>query len=319
VLAVQPLVRARLLGLVWCCLPVGNASTHSRRFTSVTVFSGSMNTNQQPDQKPATAARIYDYLIGGTHNFPADRSAAEAILQQAPVARPAARANRGFLGRAVRFAAESGIRQFLDVGSGIPTERNVHECAQDIDPTSRVVYVDIDPVAVAEGLELLEANKYATSIRGDVRDASAILQHRAVAELIDFTQPVALILCALLHFVQDDEAATAAIATFRAACVPGSYLILSHTTPPDIWDDEAERVVVAESEQALRAVYARQTATPVRMRSRAEIEDFFGGYDLVDPGLDWVGKWRRVGADEAEFGGDSRLAGILAGVGILRA
>jgi hypothetical protein len=277
-----------------------------------------MDTNLHPDQKPATAARIYDYLIGGTHNFPADRSAAEAVLQQAPVARPSARANRGFLGRAVRFAAESGIRQFLDVGSGIPTERNVHECAQEIDPTCRIVYVDIDPVAVAEGLELLATNKYATSIRGDVRNPSAIFRHRAVAELIDFTQPVAVIMCALLHFVQDDEAASTAIATFRAACVPGSYLILSHGTP-DIGADEQERVVLAQNERELRTLYSRQTATPVRMRPRAAIEDFFGGYDLVDPGLDWVGRWRQDGADEAEFGGDSRMAGILGGVGILRA
>jgi hypothetical protein len=277
-----------------------------------------MDTNLHPDQKPATAARIYDYLIGGTHNFPADRSAAEAVLQQAPVARPSARANRGFLGRAVRFAAESGIRQFLDLGSGIPTERNVHECAQEIDPTCRVVYVDIDPVAVAEGLELLAANKYATSIRGDVRDPSAILRHRAVVELIDFTQPVALIMCALLHFVQDDEAASAAVATFRAACVPGSYLILSHGTL-DIGGDEEERAALAQNERELRTVYARNTATPVRMRSRVAIEDFFAGYDVVDPGLDWVGRWRHVGPDEVEFGGDPRMAGILGGVGILRA
>src|SRR5215475_1635393 len=120
-----------------------------------------MNTSE-PADKPATAARIYDYFIGGSHNFPADRAAAEAILQGAPSARPAARANRAFLGRAVSLAAESGIRQFLDIGSGIPTERNVHECAQEIDPTSRVVYVDIDPVAVAEGLQMLEHNEHAT-------------------------------------------------------------------------------------------------------------------------------------------------------------
>lgn len=285
----------------------------------MTVSSGSMDTNLHPDQKPATAARIYDYLIGGTHNFPADRLAAEAVLQQAPTARPSARANRGFLGRAVSFAADAGIRQFLDVGSGIPTERNVHECAQAIDPTSRVVYVDIDPVAVAEGLELLAHNRYATSIRGDVRDPSAILRHRAIAELIDFSQPVAIIMCALLHFVQDDDAASEAVATFRAACVPGSYLILSHTTPPDIWVDEKERAAVAESEQELRAVYARRTATPVRMRSRAAIEEYFDGYDLVDPGLEWVGRWRHEGEDEAEFGGDPRMSGLIGGVGILRA
>ena len=166
-----------------------------------------MDTTERPEPKPATAARIYDFYIGGTHNFPEDRAAAQAAIDQVPLIRPAARANRAFLGRAVRFAAEAGIRQFVDVGSGIPTEGNVHEIAQDVDPACRVVYVDIDPVAVAEGLEILADNACATSILGNVLDPPAILSHAEVANLIDFRQPVAFIMCALLHFVPDDDAA----------------------------------------------------------------------------------------------------------------
>jgi hypothetical protein len=277
-----------------------------------------MDMTARPEAKPATAARIYDFYIGGTHNFPADRAAADVIIKQVPMIRPAARANRAFLNRAVKFAADAGIRQFLDVGSGIPTEGNVHESAQDVDPTCRVVYVDIDPVAVSEGLEILENNEFATAIRGDVLAASAIVEHRAVAQLIDFSQPVAIIACALLHFVPDDAAAHAAIKTFRDASVPGSYLILSHGTPPDGTVDAAERAEFAEGEKAVQGVYAGRTTTPVRMRSRADIESFFEGYDLVDPGLSWVGEWRPIAADQVEFDGNSRLSAILGGVGKLR-
>jgi O-methyltransferase involved in polyketide biosynthesis len=277
-----------------------------------------MDTPERPEPKPATAARIYDFYIGGTHNFPEDRAAAQAAIDQVPMIRPAARANRAFLGRAVRFAAEAGIRQFVDVGSGIPTEGNVHEIAQAVDPECRVVYVDIDPVAVAEGLEILADNPHATSIRGDVLDAPAILAHRRVAALIDFRKPVAFIMCALLHFVPDDEAAQAAITTFRGASAPGSYLILSHGTVPDETVATRERDEFAEDEKVVRSVYSRRTTTPIRMRSRTAVEAFFEGYDLVDPGLAFVGEWRAVGPDQPEFAGNSRLASILAGVGKLR-
>jgi hypothetical protein len=277
-----------------------------------------MDTTEPTKQKPATAARIYDFYIGGTHNFPEDRAAAQAAIDQVPLIRPAARANRAFLGRAVRFAAEAGIRQFIDVGSGIPTGGNVHEIAQDVDPGCHVVYVDIDPVAVAEGLEILAGNDVATSIRGNVLDASAILAHPSIAELIDFEQPVAIIMCALLHFVPDDELAHGAVATFRSASTPGSYLILSHGTHPDATVGAQERAEFAADDKVIQGVYAHKTTTPVRMRSRADVEAFFDGYDMVDPGLTWVGAWRPVGSDQVEFGGDSRLASILGGVGKLR-
>jgi len=277
-----------------------------------------MDTTQRHEQKPATAARIYDFYIGGTHNFPADRAAAEAAITQVPLLRPAARANRAFLGRAVRFTAESGIRQFLDLGSGIPTEGNVHEIAQSVDPASRVVYVDMDPVAVSEGLEILDGNPNATSIRGNVLDTAAVLAHPSVTELIDFSAPVAIILCAMLHFVPDDEVARGAITTLREACVPGSHLIVSHGTVPDASAAPEFRSEFADSEKVVKGVYAQQTTTPVRMRPRADIESFFEGYDLAEPGLTWVGAWRPDGADQPEFDGDSSLASILGGVGTKR-
>jgi len=184
-------------------------------------------------------------------------------MEMVPLIRPAARANRAFLRRAVRFAAEAGIRQFLDVGSGIPTEGNVHEIAQDVDPACRVVYVDMDPVAVSEGLEILDGNKNATSIRGNVLDIPAILSHPRVAELIDFSEPVAIILCAVLHFVTDDDAAYAAVDRLRSVSAPGSYLILSHGTPPEETVEAVERAEFAEGENVVKGVYARQTTTPL--------------------------------------------------------
>jgi len=267
-------------------------------------------------QKPATAARIYDYYIGGTHNFPADRAAAEAAIAHVPLIRPAARANRAFLRRAVRHAAEAGIRQFLDIGSGIPTEGNVHEIAQDVAPEARVVYVDIDSVAVAEGLEILEGNPHATSIRGNLLDTAAILAHPSVAELIDFDQPVAIILCAVLHFVPDDEAAHRAVSELVAATCAGSRLILSHGTLPDETIDQQEKAEFAAADKLITGMYTRQTTTPVRMRERSDIETFFEGYDLVEPGIVFVPEWHPRPDDVDEFAGEPHQSAILAGVGI---
>ena len=275
-----------------------------------------MDTTHPTEQKPATAARIYDYYIGGTHNFPADRAAAEDAIKHVPLLRPAARANRAFLGRAVRFATESGIDQFLDVGSGIPTEGNVHEVAQDINPTARVVYMDIDPVAVAEGLDLLEGNDYATSIHGNVHDTAAIVAHPSVRSLLDLSRPIGIIACAVLHFVTDDAAAQAAITHLASVSVPGSHLILSHGTRPDADVDAEERARFAADDQVMRGVYASKTTTPVRMRPRADVERLFAGYDLVDPGLTWVGDWRPDGRHPDEFDGNARLSSILGGVGV---
>jgi hypothetical protein len=277
-----------------------------------------MDMTERSEAKPATAARIYDFYLGGTLNFPADRAAAETVLARAPMIRPAARANRKFLGRAVRLAAEAGIRQFLDIGSGIPTEGNVHEVAQAIDPSARVVYVDIDPVAVSEGLDILDGNPFATSVRGDVLRADRIISHPGVTALIDFSKPVAVMLCALLHFVPDDDAAHAAVAAFRDVSAPGSFLIMSHGTPPDDFVDAVHRASFAAGEKAVQGVYARQTTTPVRMRPRDEVATFFQGYELLEPGLQWVGRWRSEDPDEPEFEGNSSLCAMMAGVGVLR-
>jgi hypothetical protein len=277
-----------------------------------------VDTTGRPEQRSATAAGIYDYYIGGTHNVPADRAAAEAAIRQVPLVRPAARANRAFLGRAVRFAAESGIRQFLDIGSGIPTEGNVHEIAQRVDPAARVVYVDIDPVAVAEGREILAGNRHATAIRGNVLDTAAILADPGVAGLLDLSRPVAVILCAMLHFVTDDEAAGVAVGRLRSASGPGSCLILSHGTRPDADVAAEERARFAADDEAMRGVYASRTTTPVRLRPRADVEAFFGGYELVEPGLTWVGGWRPDAGAPDEFGDDPRLSSILGGVAVRR-
>ena len=272
-----------------------------------------MDTTQRPDQKPATAARIYDYLIGGTHNFPADRAAAQEAIKRVPQMSTAARANRAFLGRAVRTVASAGIRQFLDLGSGIPTEGNVHEIAQAVAADARVVYVDIDPVAVSEGLEILEGNEYATAIRGNVHDPASILNHPEVTRLIDFSQPVAILTCAVLHFIADDETASAALAQFRSIAVPGSYLIISHASPNPTQPQDQE----ADRETAVIKVYTQQTTTPFRRRSRDQVTAFFGDFQLIEPGLTWVSQWRPDAGHVDEFADDPASSGIVAAVGLL--
>lgn len=232
-------------------------------------------------QKPATAARIYDYFLGGVHNFPADREAARKVLEQFPQIRVGARANRAFLGRAVRYLAGSGVRQFLDIGSGIPTEGNVHEIAQGIAPDARVVYVDMDPVAVSESLELLDGNPYATAIRADMRDPRAVLDHPNVRQVIDFDRPVALLMAAVLHFLQSDDEAQSLVDTFLGALAPGSYLLASHAGTEAFQGDMGYA----------QDVYRRQTTTPGKTRSRDEVERFFAGLEPVEPGVVWVAEW----------------------------
>jgi SAM-dependent methyltransferase len=263
-------------------------------------------------QHPATAARIYDYLLGGVHNFPADREVAQTVVASFPLAQAGIRANRAFLQRAVRHLTEAGVRQFLDVGSGIPTVGNVHEIAQAIAPDARVVYVDTDPVAVAESLTLLEGNDYATAVRGDLLDPDAIVDHPQVREVLDFDQPIALLLVALLHFVADDDAAHAAVGRLRGALTPGSYLVVSHVT-----DDGQD--LSPDGVKDVEDAYRSRAATTGRMRSRADIAEFFDGLELVEPGLVWVPEWRAEPGEwyVPEFARDPRLSMTLAGVGKL--
>jgi hypothetical protein len=234
------------------------------------------------DTKRANAARVYDYWLGGSHNFLADQDAARAIAAVQTNVRMSARANRAFLGRAVRFLAANGIRQFLDIGSGIPTEGNVHEIAQRADPDSRIVYADVDPVAVAHSKAILDGNKGAAVIEADLREPLAILQNAAVRDMIDFDRPVGLLLVAVLHFIGDSEEPWRLVATLRDALAPGSYLAICHGT--------SEGAPAAL--RAAETVYNRSVATSVRVRPRADILAFFDGFDLVDPGLVHIPEWR---------------------------
>jgi hypothetical protein len=237
----------------------------------------------QIDTSKANIARVYDYWLGGSHNFRADQDAARTMIAMEPNTRAIMRANRAFLGRAVRFLArEAGIGQFLDIGSGIPTEQNVHQVAQEAMPGSRVVYVDTDEVAVAHSRLILEDNPDATVIQADLREPAKILADPETQLLIDFTKPVAVLLVAVLHFIPEEARPREIMATLREALVPGSYLVICHScrdAKPDLAEPAAN-------------LYASRVAAQVCMRSRDQIAALFGGFSLVEPGLVWIPEWR---------------------------
>jgi SAM-dependent methyltransferase len=248
------------------------------------------------DTKRANVARVYDYWLGGTHNFLADQALARAITAVEPNARAGARANRAFLGRAVRFLTAGGIDQFLDIGSGIPTQGNVHEVAQEGRPGSRVVYADVDQVAIAHSKAILAGNQNAAILDADLRDPQKILGDATVQRLIDLGQPAGLLLLMVLHFIADADDPWRIVATLRDALAPGSYLVLAHAT------DESRPAVA----QAAETVYNRSVPTDIHMRSRAEILRFFDGFELLDPGLVYIPQWRPgspadVPADPSKF------------------
>jgi hypothetical protein len=247
---------------------------------------------------------VYDYWLGGTHNFLADQDAARALIAVDPNLRNVMRANRDFLGRAVRYLAGAGIRQFLDIGSGIPTQQNVHEVAQQTMPGARVVYADVDPVAVAHSRAILAGSADAGVIQADLRDPERILAHPVTRRLIDFGQPVGLLLVGVLLFLSDSDDPWRIVDTLRDALAPGSYLVICHAT------SEGRPSLGA----ALETVYNRSVSASLFLRSRAEITRFFDGFDLVEPGLVYLPQWRPdapgdVPADPGAFWG-------LAGVGI---
>ena len=243
------------------------------------------DTDQAPagiDVSVASSARMYDYFLGGHNNFAADRIAAQKVLEFWPEAPLVARENRSFLGRAVRFLiAQAGIRQFIDLGTGLPAMGSVHEVAQAVDPDSRVIYVDNDPMVLAHARSLKTGDRAAV-IRADLRDTAAILAHPDTRRLIDFSQPLAVLFVAVLHFVPDPDAHQA-VAEYRRAAPPGSYLVLSHGTVEEEVDPELEAASVA--------AYSR-TSSPVFTRPRAAILEFFDGLEIVGPGLVPVMRWR---------------------------
>jgi O-methyltransferase involved in polyketide biosynthesis len=226
-------------------------------------------------------ARIYDYMLYGKDNFAADREAAEKLLASG-LDRRHALANRAFLVRAVRFLAEQGIAQYLDLGSGLPTSPSVHEVARDIIPDARVAYVDHDPIVVTHNDALLATRDGVITIRGDIRDPDTILAHEALAACIDFSQPVAVLLLSVLHFISLDEDAPEMIARFRERMAPGSHLAVSVGT-----SDGADPDMLAEATQTYAG--ARM---PFTLRSRAQILELFDGFDLVEPGLVILPEWR---------------------------
>jgi hypothetical protein len=234
--------------------------------------------------RPQTA-RMYDYYLGGKNHFAADRELAEKLLASVPSARTAARENRAFMGRAVRFlAGQAGIRQFLDIGTGLPTTNSVHEVAQAIAPAARVVYVDNDPLVLAHARALLSSAPEGRTayIHADLRDPTAIVSNPAVREVLDFDQPVALMLVAILHFIPDKDHPAEIIANLLGALPSGSYLVASHGT------HEHDRAGFAVGQQAYQS-----SGVTARARDSGDFAELaFSGLQLVPPGVVLVSEWR---------------------------
>jgi SAM-dependent methyltransferase len=238
------------------------------------------------------SARVYDYWLGGKDHFPADRALGEAIAAALPTIRTQVRAQRAFLGRAVRYlAGEAGVRQFLDIGTGIPSAGNVHEVAQEIAPESRVLYVDNDPIVLAHARALMASTREGTVafIQADLREPEAILGDPAVAETLDLAQPVGLVLVGVMHHLRDSDDPRRIVATLVDALAAGSYLVLSQSTPD--FDPDAMRGLAAASEQG---------GIPNVPRSLADTEPFFAGLELVSPGLVPMAAWRPDPGDEQD-------------------
>jgi hypothetical protein len=239
------------------------------------------------DVSVAHPARVYDYWLGGKDNFAADRAAAERVLEAKPEIRDNVRANRRFLAKAVRYlTAEAGIQQFLDIGTGIPTANNTHEVAQAVRPEARVVYVDNDPIVLAHARALLTSVAGPTMfIDADLREGKTILSR--AGETLNFSQPVAVMLIAVLHLIPDEDDPWGIVASFMDAVPSGSYLVLSHP---------ARDVETARSARAAQR-YNEQVATPMHRRTRAEVARFFDGLELIEPGLVQMHQWRPGLAD----------------------
>ncbi|MET8387153.1 SAM-dependent methyltransferase [Streptosporangium canum] len=249
------------------------------------------------DPNVPNVARMYDYYLDGKDNFAADRAAAEQILKLFPETRDSARENRAFLSRAVRHLVESGVRQIVDLGSGLPTQGNTHEVAHGIAPDTRVIYVDYDPVVCAHGRALLADGENITIVQADARDPEKLLV--ALHEHVDFDRPVAFLMLAILHFIPDENSDGAGayeiVQRLYEASAPGSYLVLSHAidAKPDTTPEALE-------------IYNRATAA-LSLRTHAEITRFFDGYELVEPGLVFPKDWRPddqplIGAETTSIG-----------------
>ena len=228
-----------------------------------------------------SAARVYDYFLGGAHNFEVDRQLAEQIAGLTPNLAQTMRANRDFLRRAVRYLVGEGIGQFLDIGSGIPTVGNVHEVAQEANPDTRVVYVDVDPVAVVQSRAILDGDKRTGVIQADVREPDRIVAEAVKLGLVDLDRPLAILLAGVLHFIPDTDDPAGIVARLRSLQVPGGFLLISHATQ----DGQPPEVLAAQR-------LSSRTDTTINLRTHAEIAGFFGDLTLVEPGLVYLSRWR---------------------------
>jgi S-adenosyl methyltransferase len=233
------------------------------------------------DPNQPSAARIYDCFLGGTHNFAADRAVAARAMQLVPELPKIMHANRAFLRRVVRFAVAAGVRQFLDVGSGIPTEGNVHEVAQALDPAARIVYVDLEPTAVLHAQDILAGTPHTAAVHGDLQHPDAIFADPAVTGLLDMSAPVCLLMIAVRHFVPSGPALQAALHRYRDTLAPGSLLAISHATR-SARPDELSRIA---------DLYSR-TGTPLVVRNDTEVTALFDGWHLLEPGIVYGPLWR---------------------------
>jgi len=248
-----------------------------------------MTTQNPPsgiDSSRPNVARIYDYLLGGKDNFASDREAARQLLAASPDMAGIVRDNRSFIGRVVRYlATEGGIRQFLDLGGGLPTQTNVHQMAQQVAPDARVAYVDNDPVVWSHGQALLAHSGQVAMVHADLREPAVVLRHPDVLGLIDFARPVAVVCASVLHWIADEEDPYRIIAEYRDHLAPGSYLAISHG-PTGTAEDDPGNVV-----GSVTTVF-RQASTQLHVRSLEDIRRFFDGFDLIEPGVVWINEWR---------------------------
>ncbi|MGH3391709.1 MAG: SAM-dependent methyltransferase [Actinomadura sp.] len=236
------------------------------------------------DPSAAHPARRYNYWLGGKDNFQADRDSGDAIISVLPTVRTAALENRLFLRRTVgHLVREAGIRQFLDIGTGIPTANNTHEVAQHIAPESRIVYVDNDPIVLVHARALLNSTPEGATayIEADLRDSAAILRHPELLATLDLSEPVALMLIATLHFLVDADDAYGNVARLVDALAPGSYLVITHATHDHMPRDQYERLSAANA----------ASKVPAQLRSREEVGRFFTGLELLPPGIDSTTEW----------------------------
>lgn len=254
------------------------------------------------DPTVPSVARMYDYYLGGKDNFASDRQAAQKIIELVPSIKDIAKDNREFLIRVVRTLAANGIRQFVDIGTGLPTQQNVHQVALAAAPDARIVYVDNDPIVLVHARALLTDNPRTIVVNADMHDPKGIVQHPVLRSHIDFSRPVGLLLFAILHFVPDHEEAASIVAALREPLVPGSYVAVSHSYAGSLTRDTIQRG---------QSVYRAATPGSITPRGQEQVGSLFDGLELEPPGIVPVQAWR---PDWHDVQPDFTLPGLLGGL-----